>query len=467
MVKIGLVGQTYQAWSLPFDAERCVNLFPVSNPSGKEVSALYGTPGLSLFATAGVGSVRGAFASQGGRGFVVSGANLYEIDNAGTATNRGSLNQSSGNVSFAENGTQLAICDGETLYIFTYASNGFAEVADTDLPTCGTVTFIDGYFVVNEVDTGKFYISGLYDGTSWAALDFATAESSPDSLLRVYNALGQLWLLGTHTTEIWTNTGASAFPFSAISGGKMEVGIVAPHSVVAVEGSIIWLGEDEFGTGIVYQASNISPKKISTEAIDKLFQEASSLSDVTAYVYQELGHTFVVFTGGGLTTSLVYDLATGLWHERAYLSEEGVYQQHLGYCCMFIFNKFLVGSRIDGKVYEMSMDYYDDDGDSILRERTYTHLFDEGRKIRYNTLEVGFETGVGLQSGQGSNPLAALQLSKDGGRTFSTSYTASIGAVGQYQTNVRWRRLGIAEQMTFRIRISDPVKVAICGSYLT
>jgi hypothetical protein len=41
-----------------------------------------------------------------------------------------------------------------------------------------------------------------------------------------------------------------------------------------------------------------------------------------------------------------------------------------------------------------------------------------------------------------------------------------MGAVGQYQKKVEFRRLGVAEQLTFKIRISDPVKVAIIGSYL-
>lgn len=466
MVSIGLVGPSYQALSLPFNAERSVNLFPVFDKSGKEVAALYGTPGLELFGTAGVGAVRGCFASQNGRAFVVSGSTLYELNDAGTATSRGSLLQSSGNVSFAENPTQLAICDGVTVYILTYSSNVFAEVADSDLPVSGTITFLDGYFIVNEVGTGKFFISALNDGTSWAALDFATAESSPDALLRVYNAIGQLWLLGESTSEIWTNTGAAAFPFQRISGGKLEVGILAPFTAVATQSSLIWLGKDNFGSGIVYQTSSTQPKKISTEAIDLLISRATEPENITAYLYQEQGHVFYVLTGGGLETTLALDLTTELWHERAYLNSEGQYELHRGSCCMFAFGKQLLGDRVNGNVYEMNMDIFADNDEPILRERIYTHLFDDTKRIRYNTLEIGFETGVGLQNGDGSNPVVALQLSKNGAKTWSTTYTTPIGRVGAYMTKVCFRRLGVAEQMTFRIKISDPVRVAICGSYL-
>ncbi len=465
-MKIGLVGPSYQAWSLPFDAQRCVNLFAVQDQMGKEVSALYGTPGFELFSTAGVGATRGAFASQNGRGFVVSGSNLYEIDNAGTATNRGSLLQSAGNVSIDENPTQLAICDGTNLYTFTYSSNTFAQVTDSDLPPSGTVTFLDGYFIVNKNDTGSFYISALNNGTSWAALDFATAESSPDSLLRVYNALGQLYLFGETTTEIWTNTGAAAFPFQRISGAKMEVGILAPHTALAIDNSVMWLGKDRFGRAGVYRARGISPTKVSTEAIDIIFQSATNPEEIVSFAYQEQGHVFVIYTGGGLPTSLVLDLTTQLWHERAYLNAEGGYEPHRALCLMFIFNKYLIGDRENGKIYSMSMSLYDDAGDAILRERIYTHLIDENKRIRYNVLNIGMETGIGLQSGVGSNPLISLQLSRDGAKTWSASYTTSFGEVGKYETEVNFRRLGIAQQMTFRLQISAPVKIAICGSYL-
>ncbi len=465
-MKIPLVGPTYQAWSLPFDAQRAVNLYPVMDKNGKETTALYGTPGYALFGTGGVGPVRGGFYSQNGRAFFVSGSTLYEIDSGGTTTSRGTLLQSAGNISIDENPTQLAICDQTNVYIFTYSSNAFAQVTSINLPISGTLTFLDGYFIVNKVRTGAFYISAPNDGFTWAALDFATAESSPDALKRVLNALGQLYLFGETTTEIYTNNGASDFPLQKIAGGKMEVGILAPHTAIAIESSVIWLGRDDHGRGIVYRATGISPKRISNDAIELLFQNATDPENITTYAYQEQGHVFVVFTGGGLVTSLTYDISTDQWHERAYLNEEGIFEQHRGSCCIYAFGKHLIGDRVDGRIYDMNMSIYADNGLPLVRERTYTHLVDEYKRIRYNVLTIGFETGVGLQSGDGSAPVASLQLSRDGARTWSTSYTESIGAVGAYGTQVKFRRLSIAQQMTFRLRISDPVKVAICGSYL-
>ena len=71
-MKIGIVGPTADARSLPFDAQRTINLYPVKDKAGKEVSALYGTPGLVSFATFGAGPIRGCLASDDGNAYFVS-----------------------------------------------------------------------------------------------------------------------------------------------------------------------------------------------------------------------------------------------------------------------------------------------------------------------------------------------------------------------------------------------------------
>lgn len=465
-MKIGLVGPTYQQRSLPFDAQRTINFWPIFDEQGKEVSALYGTPGLDLFASAGANGQRQAFTSSNGRCFFVGGSSLYEVFANGTTTNHGALLTSIGNISMDENSTQLGICDGTNLYTFTYSTDTLAKVTDADLPSSvGFLTVIDGYFIVNENDSGRFFISSNGDGTAWDALDFATAESNPDELLCVKNALGQLWLFGSKTAEIWTNTGASSFPFARISGAIMETGIAAPHSIQDVGNSVFWVGRDARGGGIVYRANGFVPEPVSNEPINIKLQDATSIEDITSWTYQEDGHTFYALTGGGLGTTLVFDLDTQQWHERSY-NNAGQLERHLGQCVTYAFGKQLVGDRRNGNIYDMSLDYYDDNGDEIVSERIYTHISDMNQRIRYNALEISMETGVGNLTGDGQDPLISLQLSKDGARTWSNWFTTQVGKVGEYFTKVSFRRLGIAEQMTFKIRISAPVKKALTGAYL-
>ena len=466
-MKLGLVGPSYQARSLPFNAQRCVNLYPVSDEGkqGAEVSALYGTPGLLTFATVGSGSIRGAFVSTSGRAFVVSGQELYEIFADGTSLLLSFMNTTEGACTFAENASELAVCDSSDLKILTYADNTVVAAVLPFPEAPLSVTFQDQYFIVNRAGTGEFYVSGLGDGLTWNALDFATAESSPDSSVRVYSAYGQLFIYGRATTEAWYNSGAADFPFARVGAAKMENGLAAAATVLNADNSVFWLGQDRDGRGVVYRAQGYTPQRISTSAIEKKLQEAASLESFRAYSYQEDGHLFYVLTGGGLDTTLVYDMSTKLWHERAYLRSDGQFSAHRSSCHIFAFGKHLVGDRENAKVYEQSLAYYDDDGQETLRQRTFSHLTNENRRFSINYLDVFFEAGVGLTSGQGSDPLAILQTSADGGKNWSDEMYASIGKIGETDTRAVWRKLGQFKSFTARVSISDPVKVAIIGAY--
>jgi len=53
-----------------------------------------------------------------------------------------------------------------------------------------TVVFQGGRFIVNRSGTGQFYLSASYDGTTWDATEFATAESFPDDLVAVWEDQG-------------------------------------------------------------------------------------------------------------------------------------------------------------------------------------------------------------------------------------------------------------------------------------
>lgn len=477
-MKVGLVGPSYQEWSLPFDAQRTVNLYPVVDQSGKEVAALYGTPGLTEFADvtltgeAASGASRGMFTAANGRCFSVNSNRVYEISSAGVDSTIGLMGNISNSIELTdpvtidENGQQLVVCDGQDLWVYTYATNAFAKVTDADFPGAATVCFMDGFFCFNDPDSGQFYISALYDGTSVDALDFATAESSPDDLVRVIKCGSILFLMGKNTIEPWANQGGGDFPFARIDGGVMDVGCAAAHSVAILDNSLFWLGSDRRGSGVVYRVQGMTPQRISTHAIELILSRVTDLSSIRGYSYQKNGHLFYVMTGGGLLTTLVYDVSTGQWHERAYLNDSGEYECQLGVTCTFAFGKHLVGDRLSNKIYEMHEDIYSDNGREIKRQRTFTHINNEGKRARLSELQVDFETGVGLTTGQGSDPVANLEVSTDGGHTFGNELSVGIGQKGDRNARAVWRRLGYGSQFTFRVTISDPVKVAICGAYL-
>lgn len=69
-----------------------------------------------------------------------------------------------------------------------------------------------------------------------------------------------------------------------------------------------------------------------------------------------------------------------------------------------------------------------------------------------------------IQRFQGEDPKLMLEWSDDNGATWSNQRTASLGKVGEYQTRVKFHRLGQSRNRVFRISISDPVKRVILGA---
>jgi hypothetical protein len=79
---------------------------------------------------------------------------------------------------------------------------------------------------------------------------------------------------------------------------------------------------------------------------------------------------------------------------------------------------------------------------------------------------MDIEAGVGLETGQGSDPQVMLRYSKDGGHTWSARQLwRTMGAAGAYNTRMRWLNLGNAREWVFEITISDPVTRAVIAAH--
>jgi len=90
-------------------------------------------------------------------------------------------------------------------------------------------------------------------------------------------------------------------------------------------------------------------------------------------------------------------------------------------------------------------------------------------RTSHHSLQVTFQQGVGLISGQGSDPQVFLRFSDDGGHTWSSEEWASMGRLGEYGYRTIWRRLGMTTRLrdrVYEISGTDPVKVAITGAEL-
>ena len=468
-----ILGSAYVARSVNAADNRMVNLFPEIVPeAGKEPAFLNRAPGLKLLATIGTGPIRGlwAFSPQDGTAFVVSGTDLYKINNSYTATLLGNV-AGSGPVSMADNGTQLFIAANGPSYIYNNTTNVFGPITDPDFPGAVTVCYLDGYFVFNEPNSQKMWVTSFLDGTSIDPLEFQQTAASPDGLVAVASNFREVWAFGTNSIEVWYDTGATDFPLERIQGAFNELGCAAPYSVAKMDNGLFWLGRDRRGQGMVYRANGYTGQRISTHAIEWQIQQYSDISDAIAYTYQQDGHSFYVLTFPSGNATWVYDSATQAWHERAGWSN-GLFTRHRSNCQMAFNNKIVVGDFENGNIYAFDLEDYSDNNQIQRWLRSWRALPTGQNNLTrtvHHSLQLDCETGVGLNLGQGSDPQVMLRWSDDAGHTWSNEHWSPVGKIGVYYNRVLWRRLGMSVKLrdrVYEVSGTDPVKTVIMGAEL-
>ena len=292
-MKTPILGSTYVARSVNAADARMINLFPEVVPeAGKEPAFLMRAPGLRRVTTVGTGPIRGMW-DLGAYLYVVSGSKFYKLDANYNATEIGTVAQY-GPVSMSDNGAQIFIAANPEGYIYNTNTGVFQQITDPDFPGAVTVGFLDGYFVFNEPNSQKVWVTALYDGLSVDALEFASAEGSPDRLVGLIVSNLEVWLLGANSVEVWYDAGLLDFPLQRIQGAFNELGCVAPYSLAKMDNSVFWLGRDARGYGIVYKSNGYVGQRISTHAVEWKIQQYADLSDAIAYTYQQDGHSFYV-----------------------------------------------------------------------------------------------------------------------------------------------------------------------------
>ena len=458
-IDIPVVGQSYHLKDWSIDCQRTVNLYPQVVESGNtpQVSALIPTPGLIKKYEFATSSIRGMYALTD-RLLVVAGGKLHQINKTGTTSEIGDI-AGVNRVIFADNSLHVMIVASKT-YKYTIANNTLSEITSDEFFGATDVTVLDSRFVWTVPKSGKIQWSGLLNTTT-TALNYATAETKSDNLVRTVTSSGQLWLIGEKTTEIWSSTGDANMPFQRMSGAFLPVGCIARDSVCQFGTSLVWLSQTDAGCGQIIMTNGYQAQRISNHAIENEIASYSRIDDAYSFAYQEHGHSFLLMTFQTAKKTWCFDLTTNMWHERSYHNPEtSNHEHHRASSYSFFMNMHLVGDRLNGKVYQLTPDSQTDDGAAILRERITPVINPHASRLIFDELEliaqVGQESDI--------DPQVILDWSDDRGKTWSLSRQQSLGKIGQYANRVIFRRLGQSFGRVFRIRMSDPVRLVITGA---
>lgn len=450
-MKVQFVAQSSRMDDNPgLTGERLINLYPEAAASGaRSPWLLRSVLGYEETAFGDLDNkVVRAARQVGDKVFVVASGRLYEVDDAGAETDRGAIEDDAA-TTISDNNGSVTIAAGSNYYVWdgaTLSTPGSGAFSDE-----GSVAFIDQYTVISQKDGRLVEWTPLATPGTRSALNVKTKEGRTDNVVRVVAASGYIYVLGERSTEIWANTGqANAAAFQRLPGAVIDQGVKAANLADEFEDQLFMVGEDN----VAYVSAGGAFQVISTAAVNYALEQETPTN---TFFYEDRGHKFwcVRFAD---RPAWCYDLATGIWHERA--SGIGANAWDV-VATVFAFGKWLALSRL-GEIREMART--NKDGANVLRrEATSLPLEQDGEFFSVDALEFRVMNGF---SDLGRDVAIMAAKSTDGGATFGLERTTNIGRQGQYGLRGRFRSWGTQRQFTARVAMTDAIETPIEASAL-
>lgn len=504
------MGQSYIDDSYRSSRQECINLFPKMVESGEkresEVMALIGVPGYKLVHRFDQ-PIRKLYSANNGDLFIFAGERVFRTRDLKFFADINVAHRLpfEGRIDVADNGDTMVIAVGKNVYTHKLNSERIEPlVDDKKKPVVIDDAGVESLQYLNQkfyyVPPGKQIIYQSSAGEVAAIHEFSQAESSPDPIVATAVLSGDFWAFGERSLEILSDEGQNLV---RTSQGRYEIGLVAPESVEKIGEIIIWLGKDESGGARVYMSIGGKPQKISTDFIDRKLQSYSSVSQATSWGYQLDGQTFYCLNVPGANTTWVYSLSTQLWHERRFKEDERDRPELHAYAL----EKHLVADYQDGRLYELSPDSGDHDGQQIVRVRTTPHVTNALKRVKHKEIQIDAEVGQNstlTDKQQEFDPFGVLtaddapggllinpherevllafpipiqdkflatskikvEWSDDGGFNWSKGRIEDMGRAGETRKRIIFRRLGMARDRIYRCKIYSRGRVVILGAEL-
>lgn len=451
---INFTGGTYTHKSTDISSQTCRNFFPqlVDDPGAKEKYILVPWYGLSSFGSA-TGTNRGMFNHQETL-YKLTAQTLYSVASDGTHTSLGTIS-GSGRAIFASMKSSLVVVANSVAYEWDGAT--LTTGTDGDFESPDTVAVINDQ-ALYDGNTDRYAVSDVSTPLSINSLNYGTAESNGDNLLRVYAFEGKALMFGQRTLEKHWNSGVGTPPFDPEVGSTKQIGLGAVYSVAHSDNFVYWFGDDRkvYRMNAVNQHENILP-----DALQRTFANYTTVSDAFGWSMDVYGQEFYVLKFPTENACWCYPQG-GQWFE---LSSGVTGDRWTGDGYAYIYGKHLVCDE-EGGIFELTDSVYTENGTAVRRVRDSAPfhaglLGRPGKRIEVSNIKLNFQRGVGLTSGQGSDPQIMFSWSVDGGKSFSDEKNINIGKMEENFIEINTGPLGSAETWVFRIAISDPVYCVI------
>lgn len=438
--------------------ERTINLFTsdgwLVNYAGfkKRLEILPDGEGRGLF-----NSIRGGFL------IVVVSSSVYRVSPTLVTTFLGNIDTVTGDVYIDENlAQQICIVDGESAWIYNYTVNTFTKQTLPFSPSY--VCYHNTYFLfgssASNTNPQDWYI---YDPDTTDTLKqvlILSLQTKPDNALIVQRLPGRgnnVLVMGSTVGEIWTQVEGRDI-YRRVQSFNIDNGVVSISTLAANEEYICWLAQNENNAPFIMITDGASTKRISTDGIDYVLSQIKFPSQSNAFFYRQDGHLFYQLTFYNPTDnlSLIYDFTTQKFF---HVSDQNL-DYHPARQIVFFQEKTYFTSLNDGSIYQMDTNFvtydYDTAPTSIGEEIPRIRICKSIRKQNSDRFRVGeftFWIEQGMPNLQSPiRPRVDMSFSVNGNQSFSNVVSRELNPEGQYRNQIRWWRLGQANEFTIQLR---------------
>lgn len=418
-------------------------------PEGNALAAAILLPwlGADTFGTSSGNLDRGVHVYQGELYHVVN-QTLYKVDAAGVYTSIGAIA-----------GTQRCIFSNSAIetdnwLVIAAGASGVYSYDGTTLATAAFTANSVTYLNSKSIYDGSGFEFGVSTSSGPLVLGpTGSAESSPDDLLRPYAFNQWVYMFGTETIEPFYDNGSATF--ARIDNAIMQKGLGGLYTVANTDSALYFLGDDSNVYQIIQsQLTQISPPSI-VNSIKDLNKD-----NATGYTINVNGQDFYILWFAD-DMAYAYQEQIGEWINLS--SGVGDTNPYLAKSYARVYDKHIAVDYRTANTVELSLDAYDELGETIQRRRVLPQFTSKnaglpyGKRLTMSDIVFALQTGVGLVTGQGSDPEIMVEYSLDGGEDWSTERWLPIGRMGKYLLRPKYDEMVSFYEITFRITISDPV----------
>jgi hypothetical protein len=436
-----------------------LNVLSEKAPTKGGVDALIGRACVQAFLQVGTAPIRGVFAKAGllgGRAFIVANDTAYLVSVGGAITALTGTIAGDGLVEidggFDQDGASLIrIATGSALYAFV--DSGTVVVDEGRVAS--SVAFLGGYWLYSEGGTDYNYYQPPAS-SSWSPIEFAAAEYRPDPLKGIRVIGDQAALIGSDSIEWWYLTGTAADPMAPSGGQKYDIGCRNIASAVNCRGTLIWVADDN----TVRASEGGEPREISGPDISEQLRQTAD-ADLSATYYEQDGHrVYVLHFGTDRTWS--FDLTMTRWHAFGSLGYDYWRPRLMANVSGLA---VLAADRNSNQVWTLSADGGTDDGEAVPKEFHAFHNAPRGTPI--GNLVLYANLGDAPSSAPADESIVVMQMSFDGGKSWSSPRERGLGVLGDRRNAPRWNGLGMVRGdlgVIFKFACSGAGKFAVYGA---